>query len=193
MILGSQSPRRKEILNFFNLPFSQVPSDFDEDQIHFTGDPVSYALELAQKKGETLLNQLPHELILTADTVVYMDGKIYNKPKDLSQAKEFLRQLSGKWHKVFSAVCITTDQKQVAKVECTRILFNAITEDQINEYVSHFNCCDKAGGYGIQGGGGIIVSKIEGCYYNVMGLPLNTLSDVLGSFNINLWNHLKAV
>lgn len=193
MILGSQSPRRKEILNFFNLPFSQVPSEFDEDQIHFTGDPKSYALELAQKKGEMLLKQLPHELILTADTVVYMDGKIYNKPKDLNQAKEFLRQLSGKWHKVFTAVCITTDQRQLAQAECTSILFNALTEDQINEYVSHFNCCDKAGGYGIQGGGGIIVSKIEGCYYNVMGLPLNTLSDLLGSFNINLWNHLRAV
>lgn len=191
MILGSQSPRRKEILQFFTLPFSQIPSHFDEDQIPFTGDPAEYALQLAQKKGELLLEQFPSELIITADTVVYLNGKIYNKPKHQEEAANFLRELSGQWHEVVTGVCITTNKKRVSQTESTKILFNQLSEQHITQYLSHLAFSDKAGGYAIQQGGGIIVSKIEGCYYNVMGLPLNTLSQLLLAFEIDLWQHVK--
>ena len=191
MILGSKSPRRKEILNFFTVPFTQVPSHFDEDLIEFMGDASVYAKELSISKAKSLLERFPDEVIVTADTVVYYDGKVFNKPKDKQEALLFLSELSGNWHEVITAVCVCRGSKSVCKTESTRILFNDVSQGQIQQYLSHFAFSDKAGGYAIQQGGGIIVSKIEGCYYNVMGLPINTLALLLKEFDIDLWNHLK--
>ncbi|MBM3208409.1 MAG: septum formation protein Maf [Chlamydiae bacterium] len=191
MILGSQSPRRKEILNFFTIPFSQVPSNFDEDLVEFMGDADAYAKELSESKAKSLVDQFPREVIITADTVVFHAGKIFNKPKDKTQAYSFLSELSGQWHEVLTAVCVSLGDICYTKTESTKILFNDVSERQIEQYLSHFAYSDKAGGYAIQQGGGIIVSKIEGCYYNVMGLPINTLAELLKKFNIDLWNHLK--
>ena len=191
MILGSQSPRRKEILNFFTVPFSQVPSHFDEDLVEFMGDAHAYAKELSESKAKSLVEKFPQDVIITADTVVFHAGKIFNKPKDKIQAYGFLSELSGQWHEVITAVCVSLGDKSLSKTESTKILFNDVSERQIEQYLSHFAYSDKAGGYAIQQGGGIIVSKIEGCYYNVMGLPINTLAELLKKFNIDLWNHLK--
>ena len=191
MILGSQSPRRKEILQFFTLPFTQVPSHFDEEQIPFLGDPSEYVTLLAESKAKCLITEFPGELIICADTAVYLEGKIYNKPKDKIQATEFLTELSGKCHEVVTGVCIAKGNKIYCEAERTKILFNTLSKNQIEQYLTHFAYSDKAGGYAIQQGGGIIVSKIEGCYYNVMGLPLNTLTKLLTLFDIDLWNHLK--
>lgn len=191
MILGSQSPRRKEILNFFSLPFTQIPSHFDEDQIQFQGDPASYAKELAESKARSLAMQYPEEVILCADTVVHLEGKIYNKPKDKAEALQFLSELSGKWHEVYTAVCVVKGATLQSEAERTNILFNQIGKFEIEQYLTHFAYSDKAGGYAIQQGGGIIVSKIEGCYYNAMGLPINTLRKLLLFFGIDLWEHLK--
>lgn len=192
MILGSQSPRRKEILNFFNIPFTVHPSDFDEDMVPFEGDPAAYAMTLASKKGEALTKKFPTDVIICADTVVFCQGKIYNKPRDKAQAREFLSELSAEAHEVVTAVSISLGDKKFCEAETTKILFNKLSDEMIEQYISHFAFSDKAGGYAIQQGGGIIVSKIEGCYYNVMGLPLNTLSRLLLKFDIDLWKHLKV-
>jgi septum formation protein len=191
IILGSQSPRRKEILNFFTIPFEVKPSHFDEDSIVFQGDALAYAETLAEKKGEVLTQQFPDHVVISADTVVYCNNKIFNKPKDRAQAKEFLSELSGTTHEVITAVSVSKNNISFCKAEKTKILFNCLTIDQIEQYLSHFAFSDKAGGYAIQQGGGIIVSKIEGCYYNVMGLPINTLRELLLKFEIDLWKHLK--
>lgn len=191
LILGSQSPRRMEILSYFAIPFVQIPSAFDEDRVEFKGDPASYAQELSLKKGQELTKRFPDKLILTADTVVFFDGKIYNKPKDEEEAFSMLHAFSGKWQQVFTALSLQKGSEIHSGFEETKILFNPLTEGQIRLYHRSYPSLDKAGAYAIQHTGSILVSKIDGCYYNVMGLPVNVLRELLGKFGIDLWKHLK--
>lgn len=193
IILGSTSPRRGEILHFFSLPFIQIPSHFDEKSISFTGDPIQYVETLAKKKGESLITQYPQNLIITADTIVYLEGKVYNKPESKEEAIRFLQELSGKWHTVYTAVALSLNGQQHVRVEKTAILFNTLSNAHIDHYLNHVNFLDKAGSYAIQQGGSLVVKKIEGCYYNVMGLPLNALQELLNLVNIDLWEHMRIL
>jgi septum formation protein len=193
IILGSSSPRREEILRFFSIPFQQVPSQFDEDSIHFTGDAKLYVTSLAQKKAEVLRVSYPDAIILTADTTVACREKIYNKPKSREEAFCFLSELSGTWHSVFTGICLAYKESLYVLHEETKILFHALTERQINLYLDKINFLDKAGAYAIQQGGSILVKKIEGCYYNVMGLPLTALKELFTKVGIDLWQHLKIL
>lgn len=191
IILGSQSPRRKEILSYFTLPFEQIPSHFDEESVLFSGDPVAYVLELSQKKNEQLAKRFPQDLIITADSVVYCHRQIYNKPRDLSEAKKMLQELAGNWHHVYTAVSVQQGAVHLADVEETKVLFHKLTPEQIELYLAHCSPMDKAAGYAIQKSGCIIVDRIDGCYYNVMGFPINTLHKLLLPMGINLWQYLK--
>ncbi len=193
LILGSSSPRRKEILQFFSVPFEQIASDFDESLVAFDKDPACYVSTLSQKKGNSLLKKHPDKQILSADTVVYCEGKIYNKPIDKAEAKQFLQELSGKWHSVYTALTLSSFSSSETLVEETKILFYPLLEDAIELYLSHINFLDKAGGYAIQQGGSIVVQKIIGCYYNVMGLPIGALRQLLHNQGIDLWKHLKIL
>lgn len=191
IILGSQSPRRKEILNYFSLPFRQVASSFDEEAVHFTGDPIQYVTQLAKGKAALIKQQFPDEIIVTADTVVYYEGEIFNKPKDDEEAFRFIKKLAGQWHSVYTALVVRHRHQQFETVEETRVLFNSLTDDEIRTYGQKLHYADKAGGYAIQGAGGLIVKRIDGCYYNVMGLPINSLWHLLQHVGINLWDYLK--
>lgn len=192
VILGSQSPRRKEILSFFSIPFKQVSSSFDEEAVPFEGgDPQAYANVLSKGKADALFSQFPHDVILTADTLVYREGKIYGKPRDEQQAFDYLKALKGQWHSVYTSLTIRYREQEHQRVEETRVLFNELTDEQIHTYYRTLPYADKAGGYMIQGAGCLVVKKIEGCYYNVMGLPTNALYQVLNSVGIDLWNYLK--
>ena len=191
VILGSQSPRRKEILDFFNFPFVQQASHFDEKSIIYKRDPIQYVTALALGKAKFLKEKFPSDIILTADTIVYRTGKVYNKPENAEEAFNMLSELVGKWHSVFTGVCVISEDTCVHGWEETRVLFNAFDEDQIREYHRKIHWADKAGGYAIQTAGGLIVKKIDGCYYNVMGLPINTVHELLKSVGIELWNHVK--
>jgi septum formation protein len=188
-ILGSQSPRRREILEFFDIPFKQVSPQFDETSIPFHDNPSEYVQLLAKGKADSLIYQFPDAIILTADTIVYQAGKIYGKPKDQQEAFTYLKELSGKWHSVFTGLTISLRGQDFQAQEETRVLFNVLTEEQVNIYIQKLACSDKAGGYMIQGAGGLIVKRIEGCYYNVVGLPLNALCSVLNQAGIDLWKH----
>lgn len=193
IVLGSQSPRRSEILGYFNLPFRQISSGFDEDSVSIKNkSPQQYALELASKKGELLSLSLPNQSILTADTIVVCEGKIFNKPLNDVEGMEFLMSLSGKWHSVWTALALTQDRLQWTEIEETKVLFHSITQKQASEYQKHFVFTDKAGGYAIQKCGSILVEKIEGSYHNVMGLPINALRKILMNIQIDLWDYLKA-
>ncbi len=191
MILGSASKRRSEILGFFSLSFSQIASHFDEETVLFEGDPKAYALTLAKKKGEELTTQFPDELILTADTVVFCEGKLYNKPKNLQEGIDFLSTFSGKWQQVFTAVSVRKGGKIEGAVEETRLLFEELTEQQIHLFLETVNYQDFAGGYTIQGAGELLVQRIEGCYYNIAGLPLQTTKRLLKTMGIDLWHKLN--
>lgn len=191
LILGSQSPRRREILSFFNISFRQVSSNFDEESIPFKNNPEEYVKILAKEKGNVLSQSFSESLILTADTIVYKEGKIYGKPQDEQEAYDYLKNLSGQWHSVFTGVSGYFKGQIFQAVEETRVLFHSLSEEQIQLYHHVHTFADKAGGYMIQGSGGLIVKRIEGCYYNVVGLPLNALFLVLNQFGINLWQHFK--
>ena len=190
LILGSQSPRRKEILEFFSIPFIQAAPLFDEASVPFNGNPEDYVCALSKGKSESLINKFPQSIILTADTIVFREGKVYGKPKDKNEAYQTLSELAGHWHSVYTGITIQNKEKALSKAEVTHVLFNALSSEQIYHYIAHVDCIDKAGSYAIQKKGGIIVRKIEGCYYNVKGLPINTVEDLLKHFNVALWNYL---
>ena len=191
IILGSQSPRRQEILSAFSIPFAQVPSNFDEESVHYQGNPGEHAMFLSQKKSETLFSEYPDAVILTADTVVFYEGKLFNKPQDENEAFFFLSTLCGHWHSVFTGVTVRRGPLAYTDVEETRLLFNPLTPDQIKQFHAHCYFLDKAGGYAIEKSGNLIVSRLEGCYDNVLGLPINTTRKLLLKVGIDLWDFLK--
>jgi septum formation protein len=190
VILGSQSPRRIEIMNYFKLQFKQASPPYDESLVPFKGDPKAYVCELSSGKAHSLVQKFPNDIILTADTIVYLEGKIYGKPKDENDAYKSLSELVGRWHTVYTGVTVMLGEKSYHQAEATQVLFNDLTPDQIRHYHSRLNWADKAGGYAIQLAGGLIVKKIDGCFYNVMGLPINTVEVLLKHFNIELWDYL---
>lgn len=190
-ILGSTSPRRREILGYFSLNFEQVSPDFDEDSVPFTGDPAAYVQALAKGKALSLSTKLPEALILAADTIVYRDGKCYGKPLNEREAFQSLEELQGKEHSVFSGIAVWSQGKLLLGYEETKVHFNALSSDHIKRYLNALHWADKAGGYAIQLAGSLIVKKIEGCYYNVMGLPINTVNHLLNEMGIDLWDHLQ--
>lgn len=192
LILGSQSPRRKEILSHFNLPFEQVTSDFVEESVPFTGDPQAYAQAISDGKSEMLLPLFPDAIIVTADTVVYSRGKSYGKPRDEAESFSFLRELAGEWQSVYTAVTVRRNQQAYHGVEETRVLLNDMTDEQIRIYQERLHLYDKAAGYTIQLPGSLAVNRIEGCFFNVMGLPLNTLRTLLKHLGIDLWEYIQS-
>ncbi|HSX10260.1 MAG TPA: Maf family nucleotide pyrophosphatase [Chlamydiales bacterium] len=193
LILGSNSPRRREILNYFSIPFKQVSPGFDETQVIFDNDPAAFATEVARRKALCLTERFPNDVILTADTIVYRHKKLFMKPESLEEAHAMLRELSGKEHSVFTGVSVAHKKDIFTDSEESRVFFHELTEPQIRTYHAHFEPLDKAGGYAIQKGGSLIVKRIEGCYYNIMGLPIHTVRRLLLKAGIDLWDYLKSI
>lgn len=194
IILGSSSPRRAEILNYFSLPFDIAKSDFNEDEIPFRGNPLDYVKDLALAKLHSLHDKFKESIIVTADTTVYREGKIYNKPKSENEAFQAILELQGTYHSVFTGIALYDGRNETPyfyEVEETKVLFNPLTDEEILKYLSKIGWADKASGYAIQMAGGLIVNRIEGCYYNVMGLPINALRKILKRANIELWDYIK--
>ncbi|MBA3958378.1 MAG: septum formation protein Maf [Parachlamydiaceae bacterium] len=189
-ILGSQSPRRREIFSYFSLPFEAVTPDFDEDSVHFDNNPEEYVCALSQGKADSLYPRFPYATIITADTIVYREGKIFGKPRDRQEALETFMSLAGNWHTVYTGVTVRQREKVFSRAEATRVLFNPMLPKQIDNYLDKVEWADKAGGYAIQKAGGLIVRRIEGCYYNVMGLPINTVEKLLLHVGVELWDYL---
>lgn len=191
LILGSQSPRRREILSYFSFPFQQATSEFDEDSVPFSGDPLEYVQILSKGKNEKLFLQFPDDIILTADTIVYRAGKIYGKPRDQEEGIKNLTSLAGQWHTVYTGITLRYKEQEWQDMTETQVLLNALNDKQIRTYYDKLPYADKAGGYMIQQAGGIIVQRIEGCYYNVLGLPLNSLHKLLLNLEIDLWDYIQ--
>lgn len=180
IILGSKSPRRQELLASLDIPFEIRKIEIDES---FPADlsPVDVPEFLARKKGQHQLSEMQdNEMIITSDTVVVCENQTMGKPKDALEAKEMLRFLSGKTHQVVTGVCIATKSKTVSFSDTTDVTFKALSDEQIDYYVRQYQPFDKAGSYGIQEWIGMTgISSIKGSFYNVMGLPVEKLFDVL--------------
>ena len=190
IILGSKSKRRENILNFFSLPFIVEASNFDESKVFFKGNIIEYVISISEKKNKCLSNRFPNDVIITADTIVAHEGKIILKPKNRNESKQTLQTLSGKKHKVISAVTVSKEKEIHSSFETSLVTFNKLTNLQIEKYLQSSHGIDKAGSYGIQEVGSLLINRIEGSFYNVMGLPVNTLNCLLKKIGIDLWNAL---
>lgn len=172
IILASGSPRRKQLLEAAHIDFEVIVADVDETPPHgMAGHEVP--VHLAHKKAVTISQQYPDRLVLAADTVVLLDDDILNKPKDEADAKAMLARLSGRVHKVVTGVCLMQDERADVFSVVTEVYFRLLTPEQISFYVDTYKPMDKAGAYAIQEYIGMIgIEKIDGDYYNVMGLPV---------------------
>jgi septum formation protein len=183
IILGSASPRRQELLKSLGFDFVCKPINADE-----TCPPELVAQEipiyLAEMKSQAFPEILKDdELLLTADTIVWCNGKVYNKPFDFEEGKKMLSSLSGRMHEVFTAVCLRSNAKTVTFFDACRVYFKELSNEEIEYYLQNYKPYDKAGGYGVQEWiGYIAIEKIEGSFYNVMGLPVKKLYEELINF-----------
>ena len=187
LLLGSQSPRRRELLAGLGVAFSVVRIDADESYpASLQGEDIPIYISRAKAAAYADLLQ-PDELLITADTIVWLNGLVLGKPHDEADARRMLRLLSGQTHQVFTGVTLTQKGAEGAHYSSfaarTDVCFRALTEAEIVYYVSHFHPLDKAGSYGIQEWIGCAgISGIRGSFYNVMGLPLHRLYTVLRTF-----------
>ena len=189
LILASSSPRRAEILRNAGLDFTIFPAHIDESQRR-DESAIDYVRRLAEEKARTAARQLAKDavgdstFIIGADTVAMIDDEILAKPSSAANAREMLRRLSGKTHNVYTGLAVLQgDGTAHIAVEKTRVLFEPLSEEEIEDYVASGEPFDKAGAYAIQGLGGKFISRIGGCYFNVMGLPLARLYAMLRDLN----------
>lgn len=189
IILASGSPRRKEILENTNLKFSVITSDIDE-RIFENEEPIQLVLRLAFEKCMSVAQNNPSDLVIGADTIVVLDNEILGKPKNEEEAFNTLSKLSNREHQVITGMSIVNleNEKKIVDYAISNVKFKKLTDQDIKDYISTKECLDKAGSYGIQGYGALLVEKIKGDYFNIVGLPISKLSDILKiNFNINLF------
>ncbi len=186
IVLASKSPRRKELLSLLDLDFEIITADIDE-----TMDPslpvTDEVARISYQKAVAVADGLSDDtVIISADTIVELDGKLMGKPKDKTDALGMLKSLSGESHNVHTAVTVLRGDKHITRVVTTAVTFRDITDQEINAYIDTNEPMDKAGAYGIQGKASKFVSGIVGDYFNVVGLPVCELSLMLKNFDINI-------
>tara|TARA_Y100001970_G_C14184651_1_gene831854 strand:- start:90 stop:683 length:594 start_codon:yes stop_codon:yes gene_type:complete len=185
-VLASDSPRRKQLLSQFNLDLLIKPHQFNEASVEKEGCPLEYCMSISKGKAQSLISQYPASPILSADTVVTIDGKILEKPIDKDEAFNMLTILSGREHKVITGVSLFYRDKKInfSFSEETIVKFISLTNKEILYYIEQYEPYDKSGAYGIQDFSAIFVESIKGCFFNVMGLPLSTLFQYLKKFDL---------
>lgn len=178
IILASSSPRRKELLSMIGLDYVVETSGEEEIQPHGL-PPADYVKTLALQKAQPVASLHPKDCVIGADTIVYLEGDILGKPHTPEIAKAYLTRMQGKSHVVYTGVAVLKNER--ADVRCceTEVTFASMTEREIDAYVATGEPLDKAGAYGVQGPGGVFVERVEGNYFNVIGLPLPMLYRML--------------
>lgn len=180
LILASASPRRAELLRNAGLEFRVVPAHVLEE-LGAGEDPVAYVERLARDKARAVAERFPDEVILGADTTVIVDEHILEKPRNPDDARRMLRLLSGRAHEVKTGVCMIYRGAERVEHQTTRVYMAAMTESEINGYIATSEPMDKAGAYAVQGIASRWVNRIEGCYFNVVGLPVPRIYTILKS------------
>lgn len=189
IVLASASPRRIEILRNLKLDFEVIPSTFEEKGN--IDDPIELVKKFSYNKALDVKNRVMEDaLIIAADTVVYKDGRILGKPKDNNDAFDMLKFLSGDRHQVYTGVSLIFKDKILTDYECTHVYFKELSAQEIYDYINTNEPIDKAGAYAIQGLGSVFVEKIDGCYFNVVGLPIFKFNNMIKGMGINI---LKGV
>ena len=183
IVLASQSPRRRELLSLIGIPHDVLPADLDESVLPGEGPP-EHAERLARSKADAIAFHDPAAVVIGADTIVVLDGDILGKPRDANEAATMLRRLSGRTHTVHTAVAVAHGGRTVSGVESVEVTFRPLNETQIATYIATGEPMDKAGAYGIQGYGAVIVERVHGDYFAVMGLALGRLVGLLDSVGV---------
>lgn len=170
LILASQSPRRKELLGLFHIPFTVRVADIDET-MDPAKDPSAEVARVSKAKAMAMARSAD-DVVIAADTIVVLEGRVLGKPKDEAHAEEILTALSGRDHQVMTGVTVLKGDRCLTHTEITDIHFRSLSQKEIRDYVATGEPMDKAGAYGIQGGAALFAEKMQGDYYNVMGLPV---------------------
>jgi septum formation protein len=183
VILASQSPRRRDLLDLIGITHVVRPADIDESVL-LDEAPIPHCERLARSKAATLAVRSPDAVVIAADTIVVLDGEILGKPADGGEARATLARLSGRTHTVHTAMAVALGGQTVSAVESVQVTFRPLTADEIAAYVATGEPMDKAGAYGIQGFGATIVERIDGDYFSVMGLGLRRLVALLAELGL---------
>lgn len=190
VVLASASPRRRALLESLGLDLAVAPSDVEE---HFEGGPEEMVVSNARNKRDDVARRLDSPaLVIAADTLVFRDGRALGKPANLDEAREMIARLSGATHQVITgvAVCDTESGAGADGAEATDVTFRELTEDEIDAFVETVQPLDRAGAYTVDGPGSLLVARYEGCYQNVLGLPMVRLDTLLRDIGFRLFEHL---
>ncbi len=187
IILASESPRRQSLLQQMGLDFKVFPANITED-LSISKSPEDLVRTIAWQKAQQILQGLEDGIVIAADTVVSWEGKVMGKPADRNEAQAMLSCLSGQVHQVMTGLCVVEagDGSPDLAVECTDVFFRPLSVRDIDNYLNHGEWMDKAGAYAIQGCGALLIDRIEGCFFNVVGLPLNRLNLMLRRKGLDL-------
>ena len=188
IILASASPRRKEILENTNVKFKIMASSIEE--LRLEGEsPCQMVMRLAFEKGIDIASRQKSDLVISADTIVVLDNTVLGKPKDEIEARKMITSLSGRTHQVITGISLINldNNKKIIDYVISNVKFKNLSEEDINDYIRTKESLDKAGAYGIQGYGALLVEKIDGCYFNVVGLPLQKVALGLQNWGIHLY------
>lgn len=183
LILASSSPRRRELMEYTGIPFEVKVSDAEEAS---EGAPEWLVTENARLKGAAVAAMHPDAVVLSSDTLVYLPdtGKVLGKPRNEEEAVSMLLSMQGRWHEVYTGVCVMHEGRQDVRYDKARVLFDPLTEDTIRKYVATGEPMDKAGSYALQGRGGMFVRAIDGSYSCVIGLPMATVREMLMPYGL---------
>ncbi len=178
VVLASASPRRKSLFRMLGLKPLIIPADIHEPVTREA--PRLQAMKHARNKALKVASKLDAEsVVVSADTIVVLDGEILGKPANVDQAAEYLRRLSGRTHKVYTGICVCWRKRCQTSYARSSVEFAPLSDEEIKEYLDTHEPFDKAGAYGIQGHGSQFIKRIQGCYFNVMGFPIKTFYDLL--------------
>ena len=181
LILASGSPRRSEILGFVGWEFEKQVADIDETEL--SGEnPKDCVRRLAKEKAGAVASNRKGSVVLGADTIVLIDGEIVGKPIDLNDARVMIKKLSGRWHEVLTGVALVRDSKSSIGVQTTRVKFKELSDSEVEFLVEKGEPLDKAGAYAVQAQAALFIEKIEGDYWNVVGLPINLVYRMMKDF-----------
>jgi septum formation protein len=179
LVLASGSPRRSEIMNSVGWEFTKDVPDIDESEREGE-EAEAYVQRLAREKAEAIGFFHPDQIVLAADTTVVIDGRIIGKPTDLEDARRMLRMLSGNWHEVLTGIAVMKDGRAEVGLQRTRVKFASMNEDEIDFLAENGDPLDKAGAYAVQAQAALFIEGIEGDYWNVVGLPISLVYDMVG-------------
>lgn len=186
IVLASASPRRRELLTQVGYQFKVVPSSVEEEMED--GTPIDIVKHNALIKAQDIAKSYPKDIVIGADTIVVVNGRIFGKPQDENDAEKMLAELSGSVHQVMTGIAVVQGERIHSEVVVTDVTMRNYDMDEIHAYIATGEPMDKAGAYGIQGIGALLVSHISGCYNNVVGLPIARVAEVLTTFGQSAWD-----